>query len=119
MLQDNYTGLISHGNQTFDTAGWGVGRSHEMHIPLQWLYERYPRNNSQIIWETMELMIAGGVSWGADWRTFWVEGVYPPVLYDTTPYELSWVFIHGVNMAEGKQRNSNSRLFLLHTSNSH
>ncbi|KAF2239544.1 duf1680 domain-containing protein [Viridothelium virens] len=101
MLQNNYTGLIVHGNDTFDTAGFGVGRTHEMHIPLQWLYEKYPRNNSQIIWETMELMIDGGVSWGADWRTFWVEGVYPPVLYDTTPYDLSWVFIHGVNMAEG------------------
>ncbi|KAL9094914.1 MAG: hypothetical protein Q9165_002864 [Trypethelium subeluteriae] len=101
MLQNNYTGLIAHGNDTFDTAGWGVGRSHELHIPLQWLYERYPRNNSQIIWETMELMIDGGVVWGADWRNFWVEGVYPPVLYDSTPYDLSWVFIHGVNMAEG------------------
>ncbi|KAI9667654.1 MAG: hypothetical protein M1821_000471 [Bathelium mastoideum] len=101
MLQNNYTGLIAHGNDTFDTAGWGVGRSHEMHIPLQWLYERYPRNNSQIIWETMELMIDGGVVWGADWRTFWVDGVYPPVYYDTTPYNLSWVFLHGVNEAEG------------------
>ncbi|KUJ21209.1 duf1680 domain-containing protein [Mollisia scopiformis] len=101
MLRNNFTGLIVHGNDTFDTAGFGVGRTHEMHIPLQWLYEKYPRNNSQIIWETMELMIAGGVSWGADWRTFWVEGVYPTVLYDTTPYDLSWVFIHGVNMAEG------------------
>ncbi|CZR56508.1 uncharacterized protein PAC_06397 [Phialocephala subalpina] len=101
MLQNNYTGLIVHGNDTFDTAGFGVGRTHEMHIPLQWLYEKYPRNNSQVIWETMELMIAGGVSWGADWRDFWVEGVYPTVLYDSTPYNLSWVFIHGVNMAEG------------------
>ena len=101
MLQNNYTGLIVHGNDTFDTAGFGVGRTHELHIPLQWLYERYPRNNSQILWETMELMIDGGVWWGADWRTFWVEGAYPPVLYDTTPYNLSWVFIHGVNMAEG------------------
>ncbi|KAI9712662.1 MAG: hypothetical protein M1820_001283 [Bogoriella megaspora] len=101
MLQNNYTGLLVHGNDIFDTAGFGVGRTHELHIPLQWLYERYPRNNSQVIWETMELMIDGGVVWGADWRTFWVDGVYPPVLNDATPYDLSWVFIHGVNMAEG------------------
>ncbi|KAI0841952.1 hypothetical protein F5Y06DRAFT_258679 [Hypoxylon sp. FL0890] len=101
MLKNNYTGLIVHGNDTFDTAGFGVGRTHEMHIPMQWLLERYPRNNSQIIWETMELMIDGGVLWGADWRTFWTDKAYPKVLYDTTPYELSWVFIHGVNMAEG------------------
>ncbi|KAI0141103.1 hypothetical protein F4776DRAFT_653779 [Hypoxylon sp. NC0597] len=101
MLKNNYTGLLVHGNDTFDTAGFGVGRTHEMHIPMQWLLERYPRNNSQVIWEVMELMIDGGVLWGADWRTFWTDKSYPKVLYDTTPYELSWVFIHGVNMAEG------------------
>lgn len=79
MLKDNYTGLLVsqtprylcsedpdsshkvHGDDVFDTAGFGVGRTHEYHIPLQWLYENYPRNNSQIIWETMELMIEGGV----------------------------------------------------------
>lgn len=101
MLKNNYTGLLVHGNDNFDTAGFGVGRTHELHIPLQWLYEKYPRNNSQVIWETMELMIAGGVVWGADWRTFWKEGVYPPVYYDSTPFHLKWVFLHGVNMAEG------------------
>ncbi|KAI5866575.1 hypothetical protein GGS23DRAFT_615109 [Durotheca rogersii] len=101
MLKNNFTGLLVHGNDTFDTAGFGVGRTHEMHIPLQWLLERYPRNNSQVIWETMELMIEGGVLWGADWRTFWTEEAFPKVLYDTTPYNLSWVFIHGVNMAQG------------------
>ncbi|KAI0854274.1 hypothetical protein F5Y00DRAFT_267496 [Daldinia vernicosa] len=101
MLQNNYTGLLVHGNDTYDTAGFGVGRTHEMHIPLQWLLERYPRNNSEIIWETMELMIEGGVLWGADWRTFWTDEAYPHVLYETTPFNLSWVFIHGVNMAQG------------------
>lgn len=102
MLQDNYTGLLVHGDDVFDTAGFGVGRTHEYHIPLQWLYENYPRNNSKIIWETMELMIDGGVLWGADWRTYFVEGVYPEVYYDgITPWNLSWVFLHGVNHAEG------------------
>ncbi|CAJ2501310.1 Uu.00g041630.m01.CDS01 [Anthostomella pinea] len=101
MLKNNYTGLLVHGNDAFDTAGWGVGRTHEMHIPLQWLLERYPRDNTAIIWETMDLMIEGGVLWGADWRTFWTDGAYPKVYYDTTPYDLSWVFLHGVNMAQG------------------
>ncbi|KAI8632522.1 hypothetical protein F5Y19DRAFT_366758 [Xylariaceae sp. FL1651] len=101
MLKNNYTGLLVHGDDIFDTAGFGVGRTHEMHIPMQWLLERYPRNNSDIIWETMDLMIDGGALWGADWRTFWKDGVYPEVYYDTTPWDLSWVFLHGVNMAEG------------------
>lgn len=72
---------------------------------MQWLYENYPRNNSQVIWETMELMIDGGVLWGADWRTYFVEGVYPEVYYDgITPWNLSWVFLHGVNHAEGEDQ---------------
>ncbi|KAI0482287.1 hypothetical protein GGR56DRAFT_670191 [Xylariaceae sp. FL0804] len=101
MLQDNYTGLIVHGDDIFDTAGFGVGRTHEMHIPLQWLLERHPRNNSEVLWDTMRLMI-DGVVWGADWRTFWTEEGYPPIYYDdTTSYNLSWVFVHGVNQAEG------------------
>ncbi|KAI1107562.1 hypothetical protein F4804DRAFT_163777 [Jackrogersella minutella] len=101
MLQNNFTGLITHGNDTYDTAGFGCGRTHELHIPMQWLLERYPRNNSQIIWETMDLMIEGGVVWGGDWRTFWTDDAYPKVYYETTPYDLSWVFLHGVNMAQG------------------
>jgi hypothetical protein len=99
MLKNNYTGLLVHGNDTFDTAGFGVGRTHEYHIPFQWLLERYPRNNSAIIWESMNLMIEGGALWGADWTKFWTEEAYPKVLDDQ--YNMSWVFIHGVNMAEG------------------
>ncbi|KAI0160387.1 hypothetical protein GGR57DRAFT_418249 [Xylariaceae sp. FL1272] len=101
MLKNNYQGLIFHDGDTFDTSGWGVGRAHEYHISLQWLLERYPRNNSAIIWETMDMMIEGSVIWGADWRQFWTEDAYPKVYYDNPDYNLSWVFLHGVNMAQG------------------
>ncbi|ORY15936.1 duf1680 domain-containing protein [Clohesyomyces aquaticus] len=101
MLKNNFTGLLVHGNDTFDTAGFGVGRTHEMHIPLQWLLERYPKNNTGILRETMALMIDGGVVWGADWRTFWTEEAYPKIYLENSTYDLSWVFLHGVNMAEG------------------
>ncbi|OTB02290.1 hypothetical protein M426DRAFT_197774 [Hypoxylon sp. CI-4A] len=101
MLKDDFNGLIEKDGQDFDGDGFGAMRAHEMHIPLQWLYEQYPRNNSQIIWETMELMIEGGVQADSDWRTYWVKGVYPEVTYTPrdTPYKD--LFNHGVNMAEG------------------
>ncbi|EFX06033.1 duf1680 domain containing protein [Grosmannia clavigera kw1407] len=103
MLQDNYTGLIVHDDDVFDTAGFGVARTHEMHIPLQWLYEQHSHDHQQQqrLWETMELMVAGGELWGADWRQFWVETAFPAVLDNDSPYNLSWVFTHGVNMAQG------------------
>lgn len=101
MLADNFTGLIAHGDDYFDTSGWGAGRTHELHIPLQWLLERDPRNNSALIRETMDLMIEGGVVWGADWRTYWTEDSYPKTLEQTLYWDKSWVFLHGVNIAEG------------------
>ncbi|CAJ2500901.1 Uu.00g037540.m01.CDS01 [Anthostomella pinea] len=101
MLQNNFTGLLPKANDSFDGDGFGPARAHEMHIPLQWLYERYPRNNSQVIWETMELMIEGSTVFGVDWRNFWVPGVYPEVTYTPREQPYTWLFNHGVNMAEG------------------
>lgn len=33
-----------------------------VHIPIQWLLENHPKNNSALLWETMELMIEGNVA---------------------------------------------------------
>lgn len=99
MLKNNFTGLLAQSGDRYGSGNVGIARTHEMHIPLQWLYEKYPRNNSAIIWETMELMISGGVLWGADWRTFWVDGVYPT---GQPSHSINGIFTHGVNEAEGK-----------------
>ncbi|KAI1390096.1 uncharacterized protein F4822DRAFT_224318 [Hypoxylon trugodes] len=101
MLKDNFTGLIQKDGQDFDGDGFGAMRAHEMHIPLQWLYEQHPRNNSQVIWETMELMIEGGAQANSDWRKYWVKGVYPEVTYTPRNEPFKNLFNHGVNMAEG------------------
>ncbi|KAH9999568.1 hypothetical protein F4779DRAFT_160970 [Xylariaceae sp. FL0662B] len=101
MLKDNFTGLIPKDGDVFDGDGFGPIRAHEMHIPLQWLYEKYPRDNGQVIWETMELMIEGSAKYNSDWRTFWVKGVYPEVTYAPRNQPYDDLFNHGVNMAEG------------------
>ncbi|KAI1142865.1 hypothetical protein F5Y05DRAFT_366465 [Hypoxylon sp. FL0543] len=101
MLKDNFTGLIEKPGEDYDGDGFGAMRAHEMHIPLQWLYENHPRNNSQLIWETMELMIDGSVAAASDWRTYWVKGVYPEVTYTPRNEPFKSLFNHGVNMAEG------------------
>lgn len=101
MLKNNFTGLIEKEGEDYDGDGFGAMRAHEMHIPLQWLYENHPRNNSQLIWETMELMINGSVAAASDWRTYWVKGVYPEVTYTPRNEPFKGLFNHGVNMAEG------------------
>ncbi|KAI0534253.1 duf1680 domain-containing protein [Xylaria digitata] len=100
MLQDNFTGLIPRKGDVFDGSGWGPARAHEMHIPLQWLYENYPKDNSDLIWETMDLMIEGSATFGTDWREFFVEGTFPEVVYAPRNQTYSWLFTHGVNLAE-------------------
>lgn len=100
MLKDNFTGLIENTTlgDEFDPYGFGLARTHELPMSLQWLYENYPRNNSEVIWETIELMFAGGVAGGKDWTNFFVEGVFPTL---GTPYITTSSFTHGVNLAEG------------------
>ncbi|RYC53993.1 hypothetical protein CHU98_g12215 [Xylaria longipes] len=114
MLQNNFTGLIPKPGDVFDGSGWGPARAHEskpskcrlltpgaaVHIPLQWLYENHPRNNSELIWETMDLMIHGSTTFGVDWRNFFVEGVFPEVVYAPRTQDYPWLFTHGVNLAE-------------------
>lgn len=98
MLQNNFTGLlqdVAEGDE-FDPYGFGVSRTHELPLALQWLYENHPRGNQEVIWETMELMFAGGRKGDRDWTTFFVEGVFPV----GTPNKTNG-FTHGVNLAQG------------------
>lgn len=98
MLQNNFTGLlqdVTEGDE-FDPYGFGVSRTHELPLALQWLYESHPRGNHEVIWETMELMFAGGRKGDRDWTTFFVEGVFPVGTPDNTSG-----FTHGVNLAQG------------------
>lgn len=102
MLQDNFTGLIADLDQgdVFDVKGWGVSRAHEFPISLAWLYENHPRDNAEVIWETMELMFEGSRVGGQDWTGFFVDGVFPTGPIDSSQENM---FTHGVNLAQGKQ----------------
>lgn len=100
MLQSNYTGLLQDNDEGdhFDPYGFGVSRTHELPLALQWLYENYPRSNEETIWKTMDLMFAGGRKGSRDWTTFFLEGVFPTV---GTPNIKTSGFTHGVNLAQG------------------
>ncbi|KAL3476611.1 hypothetical protein BJX99DRAFT_258361 [Aspergillus californicus] len=100
MLQNNFTGLLQNTDEgdNFDPFGFGVSRTHELPLALQWLYENHPRGNRDVIWETMELMFAGGRKGSRDWTAFFVEGVFPTV---GTPNLTTSGFTHGVNLAQG------------------
>jgi hypothetical protein len=100
MLRNNFTGLLQDKGQgdNFDPYGFGVSRTHELPMALQWLYENHPRGQEGVIWETMELMFEGGRQGGRDWTTFFVKDVFPTV---GTPNIKTSGFTHGVNLAQG------------------
>ncbi|KAL3496096.1 hypothetical protein BJX62DRAFT_251691 [Aspergillus germanicus] len=100
MLRNNFTGLLQDKNQgdNFDPYGFGVSRTHELPMALQWLYENHPRGQEGVIWETMELMFEGGRQGGRGWTTFFVKDVFPTV---GTPNIKTSGFTHGVNLAQG------------------
>lgn len=98
MLKDNFTGLLQDKSQedNFDPFGFGLSRTHELPISLMWLYENHPRDNGDVILETIDLMFEGGRVGGRDWTKFFVKGVFP----EDANFKTSG-FTHGVNLAQG------------------
>lgn len=81
---------------------WGQVRYPDMIITLQWLYENYPEENTQILIETMYLL----KQHGKDWTSYWTESNYifkdldlvrPPIKFSSPDF----AFTHGVNAVQG------------------
>ena len=81
---------------------WGEVRYPDMIITLQWLYENHPRNDSQVVLETMYLLKTRGF----DWTEYWTNSSYlfadldtikPPIRGDSYRYRYS----HAVNVGQG------------------
>ncbi|KAL1888441.1 hypothetical protein Sste5346_009558 [Sporothrix stenoceras] len=99
MLKDNYRGLINNATlgDVYDPYEFGTARAQELPVSLMWLYDNYPRNNSELILDTISLMFAGSRKANFDWTTFFVDGIFPT---GAAPNPAPG-FMHGVNMAEG------------------
>lgn len=99
MLADNYTGYIFHQGDVSDPL-WGRARDHDMIISLQWMYEHYPGNNSQILLDNMKYLNDKAYDW-AEWFS---PGKYITADLDTVPIDIktdSFPFEHGVNAGQG------------------
>lgn len=96
MLKNDYEGYLEQPGDAFDHYGFGVARSHEFSVSLQWLYEYHPRGKEVLLWETMNLMWAGAEVAGKDWTTFFNEDAF-----NTGESAHDAPFEHGVTLAEG------------------
>lgn len=98
MLADNLLGYIGREDSKFDYH-WGITRSQDMLIPLQWLYDNYPEGNEQLLLDIMKYF--NDAAW--DWAHFYSKDVFPKKDLDLEPppdEDLFWYY-HGVNSAMG------------------
>ncbi|KAL8949838.1 MAG: hypothetical protein Q9222_004078 [Ikaeria aurantiellina] len=81
---------------------WGRVRYPDMIITLQWLYERYPSNNTATLLETMSLLNQYGLRW-ADYYTpdefifKDLDLIKPPITGNSDVFP----HVHAVNAAQG------------------
>ena len=80
---------------------WGRVRYADMIVTLQWLYEKHPEGNEQLLLETMFLLDARGMNW----MKYWTDENYifkdldllrPPI----TDQSAVFPFVHGVNAVQ-------------------
>ena len=81
---------------------WGKVRYQAMLIVLQWLYEKYPEGNEELLLESMHFLRARGRDWGMyyDEKRFPFDDldlIRPPIWGNTSMF----AFVHGVNAVQG------------------
>ncbi|KAJ5625302.1 hypothetical protein N7510_001611 [Penicillium lagena] len=102
MLKNNGTGLIYHDGDPLSPSDftWFLARVEDMMVSLQWLIDRYPRNETEILKENIDMLH----HFGNKWEGWYTEGSYiKRNLYDFPPSvtDEQWAFLHGVTIAEG------------------
>lgn len=114
MLADNYTGFLYHDGDVYSEGAteWGLSRAQDLMVPLQWLVDYYPRNNTQILVDSMRYLYEAGVNWDYWYR----DDVFPrgqlDQLNQTFYNSLPWEYFHGVNAGEGLKACAVYRRFL-------
>lgn len=108
MLANNYTGYLYHDGDAVaaDDTVWGRVRAQDMVISLQWMLEKHPNNNSQILLDNMNFLYNASLKW-EDW---YQPSVYPfDDLYDIAgtgsplpSQNPQYPFEHGVNVGQGE-----------------
>ena len=99
MLSNEHQGFVWHPGDLFDEQ-WGRSRAADMILALQWLYERYPEDNAQKIYECMNFLYEQAY----DWSHWFSEGVFIKEDLDSWPIEITnslFPYVHGVNAGQG------------------
>lgn len=99
MLSDGHRGYKRKPGDQFD-GQWGRSRAADMILALQWLYEKYPRNNAGKIHDCMMFLYEEA----HDWSYWFSEGTFIKEDLDMIPVNVTgplFPFLHGVNAGQG------------------
>jgi hypothetical protein len=107
MLKDNYTGYWYQQGDILqpDDDWWGRVRSQDMMISLQWLFERHPGDQADMLLENMKMLHDGGLNW-EDWynkEAYFGQGMDEDLnLLNVNLTNDNYYYEHGVNVGQGK-----------------
>ncbi|KAI9797125.1 MAG: hypothetical protein M1833_005640 [Piccolia ochrophora] len=88
MLNDDFKGLVE----------WGKARAYDMVLALQWMHENDPGCDTELTFDTMELLSKG--AW--DWQKFFSEEQFPKGDMDKLPSDgIPPGLLHVVNLGQG------------------
>jgi Beta-L-arabinofuranosidase, GH127 len=99
MLSSGHQGYVWRPGDLFDEQ-WGRSRAADMIIALQWLYEKYPNDNSEKLHNCMIYMY----EMAYDWSYWFSEDIFLKDDLDMFPVEVTsslFPYVHVVNAAQG------------------
>lgn len=85
----------------YNDVRWGRVRVQDMIVTLQWLYEKHPRDNAQLLRDNMQWLYDGSYKWEA----WYNEAVYLRQDVSNAPEEVredNLHYLHGVNIGMGQ-----------------
>lgn len=107
MLKNNYTGYWYQQGDILspDDDWWGRVRSQDMMVTLQWLFEKHPADQADILLDNMKMLHTGGLNW-EDWYNqyaYFGQGMEKDLnLLNVNLTNDNYYFEHGVNVGQGK-----------------
>ena len=102
--------MLKNGGEGFtncpgcDSFQWGQMRVGDMLITIQWLLERYPSDQDDLLWDNMQMFYDLN---DMKWKDYYVQGTYQAVVTNA-----NFMYTHGVNVGQGLKQSSVYQRFL-------
>lgn len=96
MLHDDSNGYTRCRNVD---CRWGQVRIADLIITIQWMLEKHPSKNDNILWDNMGMFYSQNPF---KWDAHYQEKSYGKVISDPTPWNPKFPYLHAVNVGQGQ-----------------